>query len=328
MRYPWVLQAPESSMSETPQRKLAAIMFSDMKGFSSQMDADEIGTMEILRKHNAVMEMAVDAHSGRVIKTIGDAYMVEFTSTVNAVACALDVQRRFSDLNLDYEDGGPFLVRIGIHVGDVVLEGSDLFGEAVNVAARLEPKAPVGGVCVSEAVYAQVRRKVHAVGKDMGFVELKNISQPMRLFALRPSSEHLDILSLHDISTERRSEPSQGGGIGKIVAALLLLGLCGGGAFAAWKMNLIDGFGAKSDSEESDEDDGQETSDEEDSSGGDESSEEEKEESTESQTSGSRSSGNPAIRERAQKEGSGSRAKKSGIRKKTPALQRRAPKDR
>ena len=192
----------ELILSETPQRKLAAIMFSDMQGFSMQMDADEMGTMKILRKHNRVMDTAIANHNGRVVKTIGDAYMVEFASTVNAVACALDAQRHFSELNVEAQQNNLYAVRIGIHVGDVMQEGTDLFGEAVNVAARLEPKADVGGICISQAVYSQVRRKVHAVGRDLGMVELKNISEPMRLFAIRPSSEHL---SINDQSSDPES---------------------------------------------------------------------------------------------------------------------------
>ncbi|MDP6944826.1 MAG: ABC transporter substrate-binding protein, partial [Myxococcota bacterium] len=208
------------------ERRLAAIFFSDMKGFSSQMDADEEGTLDRLDRHNAVMRSQIEAHGGRVIKTVGDAFMAEFTSSVAAVKCALDCLRDFDGHNADVSDEDAIHVRIGVHVGDVVVEGDDLFGEAVNVAARLEPQAPVGGVCISQAVYAQVRRKVHARGEVRGEVALKGIGEPMRLYALWPSAEHLDVPE-HAAPAVARS--NQGrllaiAGLG-VLAAVLALGI-------------------------------------------------------------------------------------------------------
>jgi class 3 adenylate cyclase/ABC-type transport system substrate-binding protein len=183
------------------ERRLAAIFFSDMKGFSAQMDADEEGTLQRLDLHNDLMRQNIANHAGRVVKTVGDAFMAEFSSSVSAVECALDCQRALSAHNQERAADEAIEVRIGVHVGDVVVEGTDLFGEAVNMAARLEPQAPVGAVCVSEAVYAQVRRKVRAAGSCRDRVCLKGLEEPVRLVILRPSNALLDIV---DAAPRRR----------------------------------------------------------------------------------------------------------------------------
>lgn len=178
---------------DSSNRRLAAILFTDMRGYSRQMGEDEARTLERLREHNRILTAHFERHAGRVIKTVGDAFMVEFPSALAAVACALEVQAALSRRNTAVRPEDTIEVRIGIHVGDVVVEGGDLFGEAVNLAARLEPKAPPGEVCVSESVMAQVRRKVRARASDLGFVALKNIPQPVRLYALAPAESVLDL---------------------------------------------------------------------------------------------------------------------------------------
>jgi len=163
-----------------------------MVGFSAQMGENEQKTFETLMAHNAVMDREIAAHGGRVVKTIGDAYMVEFSSSVSAVTCGLNVQRTFQEMNQAAADTGKHIrVRIGIHVGDVVEHQNDLFGDAVNIAARLEPLAPIGGVCVSGEVYHQVRKKVSATGEDGGLTRLKNITEPVRTVYLQPADETL-----------------------------------------------------------------------------------------------------------------------------------------
>jgi class 3 adenylate cyclase/ABC-type transport system substrate-binding protein len=181
-------------MAKSIRRRLSAIFFSDMKGFSRSMDEDEDATLELLREHNRILDAQVALHNGRVVKTIGDAYMVEFGSSVDAVACALDCQRAIEAHNETSER--LIEIRIGVHAGEIVVEGDDVFGEAVNIAARLEPQAPVGGVCISEVVYKQVRKRVHATGVSMGTVTLKGISEAMPLYAIVPGSEHLQIAGM------------------------------------------------------------------------------------------------------------------------------------
>ncbi len=201
----------------TKQRRLAAVFFSDVKGFSSQMDADEEGTMDRLHRHNEVMRGHIDAHQGRVVKTVGDAFMAEFSSSVAAVACALDCQRTFATRNEEESAEDAIEVRIGVHVGDVIVDGDDLFGEAVNVAARLEAQAPTGAVCISEAVYSQVRRKVRARGQDRGPVDLKGIGESMRLYSLWPSEQQLDL-------TEVSQTPAVGSKVsGRTISVALLV---------------------------------------------------------------------------------------------------------
>ncbi|MDF1562960.1 MAG: ABC transporter substrate-binding protein [Deltaproteobacteria bacterium] len=181
------------------ERRLAAILFTDMKGYSRQMDEDEAGTLARLQHHNAILRECLEGGGGRVIKTVGDAFMAEFRSAVSAVEAALEVQRRLAAHNAGVSEAEAILVRIGVHVGDVVEQEGDLFGEAVNVAARLEPQALVGGVCVSEPVFRQVRRRVHAASVSLGKVALKNISEPLELHCLSPADTLLDPPSLEPV---------------------------------------------------------------------------------------------------------------------------------
>lgn len=173
-------------------RRLSAILFSDIKGYSRQMDEDEAAALARLEDHNQLFRKQIASHGGREVKTVGDAFMVEFGSAVQAVTCGLDVQRALSEHNASHSDA-PLLVRIGVHVGDVVERDGDLFGETVNVAARLEPEAPVGAVCISRSVLDQVRRKVRADATDLGICDLKNISTPVHLYALVPAETVLEL---------------------------------------------------------------------------------------------------------------------------------------
>ncbi len=179
-------------------RRLAAVLFSDVKGFSRQMDTDEDGTLLRLREHNGIFDAAIGRHSGHKVKTIGDAYMVKFTSSISAVRCALDVQLALGERNRGKHESQRIEVRIGIHIGDVVAgdvvmaDAEDVLGGTVNIASRLEKEAPAGGICVSEAVYQQVRRKVHASAVEIGTPTLKGITEAPRAFILRPSRGLLD----------------------------------------------------------------------------------------------------------------------------------------
>jgi class 3 adenylate cyclase len=177
---------------DEPTHRLAAVLFTDMHGYSRQMAIDERATLLRLEKHNALLNEQIRQHGGRLVKTIGDAFMVEFTSAVTAVRCGLDMQRSVARWNASQPAGERLGVRIGVHVGDVHVRGDDLFGEAVNVAARLEPQAPVGQVCVSRAVLDQVLRKVNARATALGRRALKNLPEKLLLYALAPSEERLE----------------------------------------------------------------------------------------------------------------------------------------
>jgi adenylate cyclase len=159
------------------QRRLAAILAADVVGFSRLVGADEAGALAALRAMWAdVFYPAVAAHNGRVVKLIGDGALVEFGSAVDAVDCALAIQRILAT-------AGGLTLRIGINLGDVVIEGDDIFGDGVNIAARLEPLAPHGGILVSDSVHAQIAGKIEADFADGGELALKNIAEPVRIWA-------------------------------------------------------------------------------------------------------------------------------------------------
>jgi class 3 adenylate cyclase len=168
-----------------PQRARVAIMLTDMQDYSKSMGLDESGTYARLVDHNRIMRDAIAAHRGREIKTIGDAFLVIFRSARRAVDCALAAQRSFAEYNAGKREDERILVRIGIHFGDVLLTPSDVFGDGVNVAARIEPLAVPGGVCVSDAVFERVRKKMPLNAQPLEGVTLKNIARPPKLYRIR-----------------------------------------------------------------------------------------------------------------------------------------------
>ena len=169
-------------------RKLAAILAADVAGYSRLTGLDEEGTLERLRNlRRELINPAVSLYRGRVVKTTGDGILIEFPSVVDALRCALDVQRGMDDRNTDVPTEKRIEFRVGINVGDVVVEGEDLLGDSVNVAARLEGIAEPGGICISESAYQQVRDKVDVRFQDAGEQQLKNIPRPVRAYQARPS---------------------------------------------------------------------------------------------------------------------------------------------
>jgi adenylate cyclase len=164
-------------------RKLAAILAADVAGYSRLTGRDEEGTLERLRKlRRELINPAVAVHRGRVVKTTGDGILIEFPSVVDAVRCALDVQRGMDGLNVDVPADQRIEFRVGINLGDVVVEGEDLLGDGVNVAARLEGISDPGGICISDAAYQQVRDKLDVTYKDTGEQQLKNIARRVRVY--------------------------------------------------------------------------------------------------------------------------------------------------
>jgi adenylate cyclase len=167
-------------------RKLAAILAADVVGYSRLTELDEEGTLDRLRNlRRELINPAVAQYRGRVVKTTGDGILIEFSSVVDAVRCALDVQRGVDSQNADVTAEQRIDFRVGINVGDVVVEGDDLLGDGVNVAARLEGISEPGGICVSEAAYQQVRDKLDVSFEDAGEQHLKNIARPVRAYRLR-----------------------------------------------------------------------------------------------------------------------------------------------
>jgi TolB-like protein/Flp pilus assembly protein TadD len=178
-------------MSEqAPRRRLAAILAADVVGYSRMMQADEAGTLAALKDvRKNVIEPLIQKHDGRLVKEMGDGLLVEFASAVSAVTCAVELQGELAATSTDIRDDRRLVIRIGINVGDVIVEGADLFGDGVNVAARLEGVARPGTVCVSQTVYDQVKGKVPFQFKDLGEQHLKNIVGPIRAYLARSKEQ-------------------------------------------------------------------------------------------------------------------------------------------
>lgn len=169
------------------QRKLAAVLASDMAGFSRLMELDETGTLARLKAHRLeLIDPAIAKNGGRIIKTTGDGMLVEFASATEAVESALEIQQRLARRNADVEPDRRILFRIGINLGDIVVDGDDIFGDGVNIAARLQEHALPGGISVSQAVHDQIAHKLDVKFADTGEQQLKNISRPMRVYRLIP----------------------------------------------------------------------------------------------------------------------------------------------
>jgi adenylate cyclase len=170
----------------TATRRLAAILAADVAGYSRLMGIDEEGTLERLKAHRRELgEPKVSEHHGRIVKTTGDGMLVEFSSVVDAVRCAAEIQRAMVDRNTDSAEDRQIKFRIGINLGDIVVEDDDIFGDGVNMAARLEALAEPGGICISRVVRDQIRDKLPYAFEDLGEQSVKNIARPVRVYALR-----------------------------------------------------------------------------------------------------------------------------------------------
>ncbi len=169
-------------MPETENRKLAVIMFTDMVGYTALTEKDETIALELLDKHNQLVRSFLYRHGGREVKTIGDAFLVEFSSVLEAVRCAIEIQNTMAEYNALADSNRQFWLRIGIHLGDVVYRGGDVFGDGVNIASRIEGHSDAGGICFSEDVYNQIRTHQEFHVDFIGVHELKNVSTPMPLY--------------------------------------------------------------------------------------------------------------------------------------------------
>jgi adenylate cyclase len=176
-------------MSQT--RRLAAILAADVAGYSRLMGADEEGTLERLKAlRREIIDPKIAEHHGRLVKTTGDGMLVEFASVVDAVRCAVEVQRAMADQNVGVATDNRIEFRIGINLGDVIVEGDDLYGDGVNIAARIEALADAGGVFVSNTVHDHVRDRLPFVFEDLGEQQVKNIARPMRVYRVRDAASN------------------------------------------------------------------------------------------------------------------------------------------
>jgi class 3 adenylate cyclase len=178
--------ATDANRSANVERKLAAILAADVVGYSRLMGLDEEGTLDQLKEHRrALIDPKIIEHRGRIVKTTGDGLLVEFASVVDAVRCAVEVQRGMAERNIDVDADRRLDFRIGINLGDVIIDGDDIFGDGVNVAARLEGLAEPGGIYVSRVVRDQVRDKLDFGFEDMGSQSVKNIARPVRVHRVK-----------------------------------------------------------------------------------------------------------------------------------------------
>ena len=176
--------------AERVERRMAAILAADVVGYSRLMGKDEEGTLAQLRNHrHELIDPTIEARHGRIFKTTGDGVLVEFASVVDAVRCAIEIQKGMAERNAKVDRERRLELRIGVNFGDVIFEGEDVFGDGVNVAARLEGMADVGAICISNDAYRHVQDKVKGEFTDLGELTLKNISRTVRAYMTRPSDD-------------------------------------------------------------------------------------------------------------------------------------------
>jgi class 3 adenylate cyclase len=173
---------PETAMPESQSRRLAAILAADIAGYSALMGADEARTVRDLKGHQTILLPMIGEFGGRIIDTAGDGLLAEFPSVVNAVKCAVAIQSKMAERNAPIEPERRMQFRIGINIGDLVYDEGRIYGEGINVAARLEGIAEPGGICISSKVYEEISGRIELAYEDIGAQQLKNIARPVRVY--------------------------------------------------------------------------------------------------------------------------------------------------
>src|SRR6202045_1702642 len=223
-------------MSAEEKRKLAAIMFTDMVGYTALSQRDDKLAQELLEEHRRLLREIFPWFNGIEIKTIGDAFLVEFQSALEAAQCAMAIQRALAKRNADAPADRQIQVRIGIHIGDVVHRGGDVYGDGVNIASRIESLAAAGGICVSMDVERQIRNALEARFEKLAPTELKNISVPMDLFRIvLPWERDTRVTAEPQKPNLRQGRSIPVGWIG--AAVLLLIVIAGWFLFARYKLS-------------------------------------------------------------------------------------------
>jgi TolB-like protein/Tfp pilus assembly protein PilF len=222
--------------TERVERRLTAILAADVAGYSRLMGSEEEGTLERLKEHRrALVDPKIEEHRGRVVKTTGDGMLVEFASVVDALRCAVEVQRGMAERNAQVAQEKRIEFRVGINVGDIIIDGGDIFGDGVNVAARLEGLAEPGGICVSARVHEDARGKLDIAFEDTGEQQLKNIDRPVRVYQVRlsaaapaslrpalalPDKPSIAVLPFQNMSGDPEQEYFADGMVEEIITAL------------------------------------------------------------------------------------------------------------
>jgi adenylate cyclase len=183
-------------------RRLVAVFAADVEGYSRLMGADEVGTLKGLTERRAILDRIIGEHRGRIANTAGDSVLAEFGSAVDAVQCAVEAQTAVAEANASLAPDRRISFRIGVHIGDVMIRAGDLFGDGVNIAARLQSIAKPGGVCISGATYDQVRKVLPMTFVDLGVQQVKNIQEPVRAYQVGTPSERREAAPAHVANAE------------------------------------------------------------------------------------------------------------------------------
>jgi len=215
---------------EHVERKLAAILAADLVGYSRLMGADELGTLRALKSlRRDHVDPTIAAYGGHIVKTTGDGLLVDFSSVVDAVACAVTIQRNMLEQNAAVPEDKRLVFRIGINIGDIIVDSKDIFGDGVNIAARLESICEPGGLCISEIARDQVRNKLPLTFTDLGEQQVKNIARPVRVFGLAPQ----EIAEAGELSVGRAKPVKLGNRTALAAVLAIVLILAGAGAWWA-----------------------------------------------------------------------------------------------
>jgi adenylate cyclase len=191
------------------ERKLIAILAADVEGYSRHMERDEVATLATLSSHRLIVDELIASHTGRITGTAGDSVLAEFGSVVHALDCAMKIQDALAMANESVAPEHRLLFRIGINVGDVMLKDGDIFGDGVNIAARLESLADAGGICVSRGVRDHVRKMGQYAFEDLGEQSVKNIAQPIRAFRVRGADGKPEVETAEPLTGATAPSPAE-----------------------------------------------------------------------------------------------------------------------
>jgi|GEM_PF-432651 class 3 adenylate cyclase len=180
----WKMNGYLEAFDQTPTRSLAAIMFADLTGYTSLTQRNERHALELLEDYRKVTREVLPRFHGREVKTVGDAFLVEFSSALEASQCAIEIQRRMHERNRNVREADRLLARIGIHIGDIERKGNDILGDAVNIGSRVYAIADPGGVCITRQVFDQVWNKLGNHLSEVGKKEVKNVDFPIEVFSI------------------------------------------------------------------------------------------------------------------------------------------------
>lgn len=215
--------------TENSSRKLTTILAADVAGYSRLMSESEETTLQTLRAYLAIIRNLVEKHGGRIFNTAGDAVLAEFGSAVEGVRCAVAIQEELAARNTHLPEDRQMWFRIGINVGDVMIEGNDLFGDGVNVAARLEGLAETGGICISGSTFEHVKNKLSVAFSDLGPQKVKNIAEPVTAFRIVPGPVSVKVEKMRGRATARGVFAGN-----RALAALAAVGLVAAAGLAFW----------------------------------------------------------------------------------------------